>query len=108
MGDILKKQYEERDLAKALAKVHGIIDGETKKLSDKVKNLTLSHKRMRKLLKMCLIHVDSLFSGSFITWDELHFLHKRLTLELYGLEGYKEPSNPVCVVVKKKGGKRCV
>lgn len=83
MGKYLQGQYEERDLAKTLAKVHGIIDDETKKLSDKVKNLTLSHNRMRNLLKMTL---EFLESGCFC---DMCYLHKRITLELYGLENYK-------------------
>lgn len=84
MGQCLRDAYAERDLAKALAKVHGLIDEETKKLSDKVKNLTLSHNRMRNLLKMTL----KMLEGEFYL-EDMEYLHKRITLELYGLENYK-------------------
>lgn len=92
MGQYLRDAYAERDLAKALAKAHGIIDEETKKLSDKVKNLTLSHNRMRNLLKMTL----KMLEGEFYL-EDMEYLHKRITLELYGLENYKG----------LKGGKKC-
>lgn len=94
MGDYLKQQYEERELAKALAKVHGIIDEETQKLSDKVKELKLSHNRMRKLLKMSLKYIEGkeelfAFLSPSLKDAETEYLHKRITLELYGLENYK-------------------
>lgn len=93
MGKYLQRQYEERDLAKTLAKVHGIIDDETKKLSDKVKELELSHNRMRKLLKMFLCFVETVYEidKEFdVGLSQLcEYLHKRITLELYGLENYK-------------------
>lgn len=91
MGKYLKQQYEERDLAKTLAKVHGIIDDETQKLSDKVKNLTLSHNRMRALLKMSLKLLDGIFGHMDLNqaYEDAVYLHKRITLELYGLENYK-------------------
>lgn len=54
MGQYLKDAYAERDLAKALAKAHGLIDVETKKLSDKLHDLKLSHNRKKKALKKLL------------------------------------------------------
>ena len=51
MGTCLLHNYKEREMAKALAKVHGIIDEETKKISDKLHDLELSHNRKIKLLK---------------------------------------------------------
>lgn len=51
MGQCLRDAYLERDLAKALAKAHGLIDEETKKLSDKLHNLELSHNRKKKLYR---------------------------------------------------------
>lgn len=90
MGQCLKDAYAERDLAKALAKAHGLIDEETKKLSDKVKNLTLSHNRMRNLLKMTLSAIDKWrYSDDEDCIDDFIYLRKRITLELYGLENYK-------------------
>ena len=84
MGQYLKQQYEERDLAKSLAKVHGIIEEETQELCDKIHILKLSHNRMRKLLKMVLKMLESEFY-----LEDMEYLHKRITLELYGLENYK-------------------
>lgn len=60
-----------------------ILDDDYNKLSDKYKNLKLSHNRMKNLLKMTL---DFIESGC--PCDVL-YLHKRITLELYGLENYK-------------------
>lgn len=93
MGQYLKDAYAERDLAKALAKAHGLIDEETRKLSDKVKELKLSHNRMRKLLKMFLCFVETVYETDKefnVGLSQLcEYLHKRITLELYGLENYK-------------------
>lgn len=91
MGQYLKDAYEERDLAKTLAKVHGIIDEETQKLSDKVRKLKLSHNRMRSLLKMSKNFVESLrmYNCPADLWKSAEYLHERLTLELYGLGGYQ-------------------
>lgn len=97
MGKYLKDQYEMRDISKALAKVHHTIDEEYEELCDKIKNLTLSHNRERKLLKMCKLYVEWVVSG-IADFEVAEYLHKRLTLELYGLEGYEG--------LKVKGGKR--
>ena len=83
--------------------INSFLDEETQKLSDKVKNLTLSHNRMRKLLKMCLKYIEGkeelfAFLGPSLKDAETEYLHKRITLELYGLENYKG----------LKGGKKCV
>ena len=51
MGEILKNKYEERDLIKALAKLNGLLDEKTEKLSDKLENLKLSHNRKYRLLE---------------------------------------------------------
>ena len=69
---------------------------EYEKLSDKVKNLTLSHNRMRKLLKMTLVLLETVPCTLIV--PDMQYIHKRITLELYGLENYKE----------LKGGKKCV
>lgn len=51
MGENLKQKYEERDLIRALAKINGFIDEKSEKLSDKLKDTELSHKRRIKLLE---------------------------------------------------------
>lgn len=89
MGQCLKDAYAERDLAKALAKTHGLIDEETRKLSDKVKELKLSHNRMRKLLILSKNFIEMVYLSNFVLYDNAEALHKRLYLELYGLEDYK-------------------
>lgn len=58
MGQYLKEAYEERDLAKALAKAHGIIDEETKKLSDKLHDLKLSHNRKKNALRCIMKYIE--------------------------------------------------
>ena len=66
------------------------------KLSDKLKILELSHNRERKLLRMCQQFLEDFYfvAPSF----SAEYLHKRITLELDGLENYKG----------LKGGKKCV
>lgn len=53
MGEILNQKYQERNLIKALAKINGFCDEKTAKLSDKLKNTELSHKRKYILIKEC-------------------------------------------------------
>lgn len=61
-----------------------ILDDDYRKLSDKYKKLKLSHKRARSLLKLVLKMLESEFY-----LEDMQYLHKRITLELYGLENYK-------------------
>lgn len=61
MGDYLKQRYEERDIAKALARLHGLIDDDTQKLYDKLHDLKLSHNRKVKLLKDFHLYLKSSF-----------------------------------------------
>lgn len=51
MGEVLKQKYEQRDFIKALTKIDLSINEEYQKLSDKYKNLKLSHNRKYKLLE---------------------------------------------------------
>lgn len=80
-----------KKMDKAYLKFNALLDGEQRKLYDRIKKLEMSHKRMRSLLKMSLKLIDHAYSH--IDPIQLHidcvYLHKRLTCELYGLENYK-------------------
>lgn len=69
---------------KEFKKMNRLLDMDYNQLSDKVKDLKLSHNRMRNLLKMTL----KMLEGEFYL-EDMEYLHKRITLELYGLENYK-------------------
>lgn len=84
MGQLLEENYRNMDVLKGFAKINKFLDEDYQKLSDKVKDLELSHNRMRKLLKMTLKMLESEFY-----LEDMQYLHRRITLELYGLENYK-------------------
>lgn len=108
MGHYLKQQYEERDLAKALAKVHGLIDLDYSKLYDKYRDLELSHNRLEKLLKRVLFLIENcqispIFEFGFDIFD-VRLDDARLHDDIL-----RELKNPLYRVrERKKGGKKCV
>lgn len=80
-----------KKIDRAYLKFNTLLDDEQKKLSDKIKKLEMSHKRMRSLLKMSLKLIDRAYGD--VDPLQLHidcmYLHKQLTCELNGLENYK-------------------
>ena len=113
MGKYLQGQYEERDLAKALAKVPGLIDEETEKLSDKFHDLELSHNRQEKLLKevdVLLRTFWNLISSSekYVIFKDFYCNHSFLSsAESLHIRIKRELVNPLYRCrERKKGGKK--
>lgn len=77
-------RQEKFNYFKEFKRMNRLLDMDYNQLYDKYHDLELSHNRMRNLLKMTL----KMLEGEFYL-EDMEYLHKRITLELYGLENYK-------------------
>ena len=94
MGKYLRDQYEFRDISKALAKVHRVIDHDYEKLSDKCHILELSHNKYRKILKMTMKFIESCFdlrTDNYAEWRKnAQYLHRYIFCEFKDPDLYVE------------------
>lgn len=96
-----KLKIEDRgEILSALLSVEKSLNEDFKELCDSFHNLELSYNRSKKLLRMSKFFLEQLnfYACPVDLWEKAEYLHRRLTLELDGLEDYKG----------LKGGTRCV
>lgn len=94
------KITERAYILSSLLKVEKSLNDDFQELCDRFHDLELSHNRSKKLLRMSKFFLEQLnfYACPADLWEKAEYLHRRLTLELDGLENYEG----------LKGGRKCV